>query len=442
MSERAAVSGELESSDELHVGVPPVLTPEITALLACSAVVVATHFRRPPAGIWAPSTVPDGAVAPPWTQVSLITRLLESLERQHEPPHTVIVLIMSTEPGTELSAIWNADHVRSRFPNLPEIAIWTPTHVRTLQAILRASGRGAWAAYFDTNGYPRIRNMQLLLPYLLGFKLVVALDDDEVAEDRYFLRRAAASIAHGTAEGSRVFGAAGYYLDEHGRYLHEVSAAEAADSNPFEHKMALMNGRLAGIEAQPGTVVPTFFALGGNMTFSRSLIAQVGFDPAIARGEDIDYVLNAALLGVPYHFDKERPIRHLPPPGRSYKDFDYAKLQLDVQRFIYEREKLRAAAADGGFSVPSLADLHPYPGQLLGDDVEAWALASLRRHRPAIVDNAFVEPEAFVTDAIAIAKHYAEEFLVFLRAWPQALAAMSADHAIQHIARSILRKPR
>jgi hypothetical protein len=195
----------------------------------------------------------------------------------------------------------------------------------------------------------------------------------------------------------------------------------------------LMNGILERIAQMPGEIVPSAFALGGNMSFSRGLVCQVGFDPAIARGEDIDYVLNAALVGLPYHFDKQRPIRHLPPEGRSYKDFDYAKLQQDVRRFIYEREKVRAAAAAGGFARVQPKDLDPYPGAFLHDDLESQAVESLTLHRPRLFDVSIPQPETFVQSALHFARAASERYLTFARAWPQAMTQLADDRVLRHV---------
>jgi hypothetical protein len=413
---------------------PPALSADIAGLLARTAVVVATHWRRPLDGRWPGANVRhEDAVL---SQEGLMTRFLSSLEGLSDRPRVVIILVTSTEPGAETAAIWNADRARARF-SLP-IALWTPIHVRSLHGLLGALGHEEWIRWFDVRGYPQIRNMQLLVPYLLDCDLVVTLDDDEVVEDPFFLRRAVAGVVHGDSKGDRVWGAAGYYLDEHGSRMHEVGAAAAADPNPFARKMALMNGILNRIDNEPGTIVQAHFALGGNMTFSRSLIAQVGFDPAIARGEDVDYVINAALMGIPYHFDKSRLVRHLPPAGRSYKDFAYTKLQQDVRRFIYEREKLRVAAADGGFAPLDAADLKPYPGDMLCDDLEQHAIAALRLHRPAASDGEMLDPEAFVAQACDTGRRSAQAFRHFARTWPQALEVLAGDRAVRHVARTIL----
>jgi hypothetical protein len=406
----------------------------IGALLARTAVVIPSYwsrshgFRRPGDSIEDHPT--------PANEQGTMGRLLASLQALAEKPRLVLVIISSTAPDVATSAAWQVDTIRDRYPDLP-IALWTPAHVQILHGRLRSLGHEDWIGWFDARGYPQIRNMQLLVPLLLGMDLVVALDDDEVVEDPSFLRRAAEIMLPQAGSRQSVQGAAGYYLDQSGNRLHDVGPAEASSQNPFERKMTLMNGMLERIETLAGDLVPSSFALGGNMTFSRDLIRAAGFDPAIARGEDIDYVLNAALVGQQYWFDKRRPIRHLPPPGRSYRDFDYGKLRQDVRRFLYEREKLRAAAADGFVPIQP-SDLDPYPGAFLHDDLEAHAVESLRLHQPAVRNAGLASPEAFVQEAATSARAAAAGYPRFARAWPEAMALLGDDPVLRHVARSIL----
>jgi hypothetical protein len=425
----------LHVNDDYSPETAPVTSPAIEALIARTAIVIPSYWGRS-YGLRRPGdSIEDHPT--PINQSGTMERILRSLQALPDKPKLVLLLISSAAPDVATGAAWQVDTIRDRYPDLP-IALWNPMHVQILHGRLRTLGHADWAPWFDARGYPQIRNMQLLVPHLLDCDLVVALDDDEVVEDAMFLRRAAATIVNGATNGDRVWGAASYYLDEHGHRMHQVPASGAANPNPFERKIALMNGILERIEHEPGNVVRSTFALGGNMTFSRDLLTRVGFDPAISRGEDIDYVINAALVGIPYHFDKSRPIRHLPPPGRSYKDFDYAKLQQDVRRFIYEREKLRSAAADGTFAPLTAADLDPYPGQLLADDLESHALEALVNHRPRVFDTTILEPEPFVRQATELARQGAMEFLQFAREWPKALDVLGNDPAIRHVARGIL----
>src|SRR5262249_50464956 len=115
-----------------------------------------------------------------------------------------------------------------------------------------------------------------------------------------------------------------------------------------------------------------------------------------------------------------------------------SKLQQDVRRFIYEREKVRAAAVDGGFSPLSAQDLQPYPGALLGYDLEEHAMESLLLHRPAIFDTTILDPEAFVRQSVEVARRGVEVFRRFARQWPEAMEMLGSDRALRHVAKSIL----
>jgi hypothetical protein len=119
----------------------------------------------------------------------------------------------------------------------------------------------------------------------------------------------------------------------------------------------------------------TPMGFGGNMILHREMFSRVGFDPAITRGEDIDYIINARIAGMSFYFDSKLTVIHKPP--RQNETPMYAKLRQDVIRFMYQQKKLEFF----GFS-PKLFD--PYPGILLRDEFPKIAKEALE---------ASVEPE-------------------------------------------------
>ena len=62
-----------------------------------------------------------------------------------------------------------------------------------------------------------------------------------------------------------------------------------------------------------------------------------------------------------FHLDRDLAIKHLPPGSTQAA---WKKLREDAVRFLYERKKLR------DHDELSLAELQPYPGLFLGDDLE------------------------------------------------------------------------
>jgi hypothetical protein len=94
--------------------------------------------------------------------------------------------------------------------------------------------------------------------------------------------------------------------------------------------------------------------LGGNLVLHSDLFRSIPFDPYIPRGEDTDYLINASQFGLSLLFDRELQIKHLHP--ERPEAFFQEELRGDIERFLYEREKVK-----GGLCV----DLNPYPGYFL-----------------------------------------------------------------------------
>lgn len=391
------------------------------------ALVVPTYWSRP-GGVRQPGdAVYDHPNAVDGDNRDL-ERLLESLTRLDEKPDCVLILVAVTAPEVAELAEARVSAALERFPSLRALQ-FGERGLRRVHDRLGALGLAHCQAYLRLAGYAGVRNLQLVVPHVLGCDLVVALDDDEVVEDAAYLTRVRRH-AGARFDGREAAGLAGFYLDAAGSNKLQVTPEAARSQNVFIRKSAIMNACTEQIEAQPGEVVATSFVLGGNMTFTRPLFERVGFDPFITRGEDIDYLINARLEGLWFFLDKHLNIVHLPPSGASYKDISYSKLQQDVVRFLYEREKLRAAAHQPELESVTPATLAPYPGDFLVDDLEHQALQALRDLRPAD-DHGWPEPEAIVDQA----RHHAAEgvprYFEFRRAWPGIMASLGGDETLQ-----------
>jgi hypothetical protein len=282
---------------------------------------------------------------------------------------------------------------------------------------LAAGGFDPQIAAFD--GYASVRNLQLLAPAALGAEVIVALDDDEVVPHD-FMRRATAVVG-ASIDGARALGLAGAYEDENGEiYLPEADPT----GNPLIDKAIYMNRAFRELESAPGRLAASPLALGGNMVFHRDLFSRVGFDPAITRGEDIDYLINARLAGYPFYYDQNLRVTHLPP--RHYESPAYVKLRQDVIRFLYEREKIK----QGGLS-PEAFD--PYPGALLRPGMEAHALEILRQEATQEMVHRYGRPRTIVSDALAYGAERVPRYFSFAERWPTLVEACAGDVALSEI---------
>jgi len=228
-------------------------------------------------------------------------------------------------------------------------------------------GKGLEVDFLSLQGYGNVRNLGLAVGLLSRAEAIVFLDDDEVVGPDY-LTKAAASLDDLTCRAGAAVGVAGPYLDPDGSPFLPESPERG---NPFLDKARYINQALRNF-LQGGEKKPTPLAFGGNMALRRELAPRVPFDPLIPRGEDIDYVLSAWLLGCEFYFDPGLRVPHLPPA--EPRPTPCEALRRDVVRFIYEREKLAHAAAQG---LPLRLELGPYLGRFLAGDLEGPASSAL-----------------------------------------------------------------
>jgi hypothetical protein len=305
----------------------------------------------------------------------------------------------------------------------------SPIHLRELNARLPEPVLGL-------DSYGSIRNVQLAVPYALGADAVGGIDDDEVIEDPDFLSHAARGVAAG------VGGMAGPYFDARGDW--RIAGAEelAAEPNIFLKKNFFMNRAIARAMAGAGPdgLADSNVAFGGNMIMPRATIARVPHDPYIPRGEDYDYVVNAAMSGIFWRFCPAMRIVHLPPDSTGSQAGDKrSKLVADIYRFIYMQEKLRRHAERFPAERFDPGYLMPYPGPYLDPavDLGAEAVRALDARYPEFRAGGG-SPERLAEEAAALARVKAAEFFDFRDRWRRALAAPDGLPAFADAARRLL----
>jgi len=388
-------------------------------MLPETCVVVPTYWTR--AG---GETRPGDAVydhPTPVDQPGTLAALLESLTKLDVSRFYLLVLVAVTGDDVAADAERRAAGLVERFPSIRSV-VFGPSRLVALHRWL-ADNSLPGAGFLDLRTYPKVRNLQLALPYAAGSRAIVALDDDEIVIDPAFLEKATQPLGS-EVDGVRVDGLSGHYLQEDGSILLRVDPSKAESRNIFDRKAAIMNEATARLEQEPGNLAPTPFCFGGNMEFSAELAAAVGFDPDITRGEDIDYLINARMEGKNFFLRKDLRILHRPPQGGSYKDGSLSKLEQDIIRFLYEREKLQVSQQHPELHAVNAADLVPYPGDFFAESLETDARSALEAAGyPG-------DAATFVQDVKHDAPRRIERYLAFRREWPRTLAAMRDDSRV------------
>ena len=224
---------------------------------------------------------------------------------------------------------------------------------------LAAAGMTEYDQFLSLDGYSNIRNMCLLAAKLTGADVAILFDDDQVYEDPDYLKKALEFIG-GQHDGRPVTCIAGYYVNPDGSWL--LPPAELDWQRRWGNREA-MNEAFAIIGREP-RLKPTPFVFGGNMVIHRSLFEKVPFDPAVPRGEDIDYLMNARFFGHEFLLDNQLWIKHLPPPKCAPP---WHQMRQDIIRFARERAKLATQPEDWSGHITA-GDFDPYPGRFLKSD--------------------------------------------------------------------------
>lgn len=269
--------------------------------------------------------------------------------------------------------------------------------------------------YLSLEGYSNIRNLCIIIPHILGSDAAILVDDDEAIVDTEFVNKAIDYLG-GDYDGQEVIGKTGYYVNADGEHL-------GSDKIPWYDllwkKGYQMNQVLKTVKEEP-RIKKTPLALGGGMVIHRKLFMKVGFDPWIARGEDIDYLVNAKLEGVDFYLDNELFFVHLPPEGVSRRVMGWRQ---DAFRFYYEAAKLKVAFKTSQFEKFKIEELDPYPGPFLRRSVYIKAMLTtlLLTVRGIFVKEDRGEYKNIKTcffDAFRYASKNKKNYFRFQKAWP------------------------
>ncbi len=345
-----------------------------------------------------------------------LPRTLESFKNLQDKDFCVVLITAPVNPKLTEKVEKKIEGFVKEYAKEYPITQFGPTDLQHAQKLMKDKGIDYSIVGLST--YAEIRNSQLLASILTGATFSAAIDDDEIVPPEY-LNKASEFIGK-TKDGKGIDGVAGIYLNKNGDYRLKEPPEARTSKNLFDRKSALMNDEFSKYMESGDRLQETAIALGGNMVFTRELMMNVPFDPLITRGEDIDYLINSKLFGFNWFLDRELYITHLPPKP-YYEDqintSPYAKLQRDIIRFIYQKEKLKLSKTRKDVAEIKARDMGFYPGEFLKDGIEQHALEALRKNRPKDADERFFpKPEKLIEEAMERAKK-AYTFLHFTEKW-------------------------
>ena len=371
---------------------------------------------------WGPSDLGIYDHPTPINGVSTLPALLESLAvQQFDSNFNVLVLVSAVSEEFEELAAVRVTEIVKKYQEQLQLYIADASTARKVDDILAAHQLDLGVR--EMRGYAAVRNMQLLLPSALGAEVVIALDDDEVVVQEY-LKKAMELIGKEVG-GKPILGLVGPYLNDDGSpYLQEPTQV----TNLLIDKAVLINKTIRDLIANSDDLPITPIGFGGNMIFHREMFSRVGFDPAIPRGEDVDYIINARIAGIPFYFSPQLTINHRPP--RHFEAPMYAKLRQDVFRFIYEQKKIDFFGVS-----PEL--LEPYPGLLLKEDFPQIAMDALSGSVEPKLAAKFGSPEEILTDAFSHADRLISRYIKFMTQWKTAVGVLKKPSNSKKVDRSI-----
>ncbi len=298
-----------------------------------------------------------------------LRRTLESLTPLAARGVEVGVVAAATAPSLEAAVARRVREVMESPPLPYPVRLFAAPHLSILRDFCRTRGRAEWLPLLSLAGYSQIRNITLILANICGARALLSLDDDEVIADPDFLAKVEEDLELLGRE-HPVFGLAGIYRNQDGGVLLPEPAAPWAGYWP---KMRWLNAAFQELVLAGPRLKPTCLGFGGNLAVPAALGRLLPFDPAITRGEDTDYLLNARMFEIPFFLDNTLSIIHL-PPDKPHPT--WLRLRQDLVRFCYTRLKLRQQEPGPGRAVVTAEELKPYPGNFLTDDLPERAFRS------------------------------------------------------------------
>ena len=360
--------------------------------------------------------------ATPISQPGELPRLLASLQKVRGAGQ-IIVLVVS-EPSIENQAAEKVQSVVSRFPSLNTVVIGAP-ELALIQQRMEQLGLGKLQKEIGLSGYGAVRNLGLVMADVLGFDSVVFLDDDEVVDDADFLQKAMYGLGKLTKKGIPILAKTGFYFNSEGSYL---SKSQDKWYNHFWQQGKAFNKWISKAMRGP-RLSRSNHTCGGCLALHKEAFKRLSFDPWIARGEDLDYMLDLRMYGSDIWFDNQWSLRHLPPETES----EGTRFRQDIFRWLYEYRKMEYSRTQIDLLQVKPSSLEPYPGPFLEPGItKRIRLTAFLRSLARPDKKAYrTAAKAATGEATTYAQRNCSKYFEFQFVWPELMARMENDQILR-----------
>lgn len=372
----------------------------------------------------------DHPTAP--NQEGELGRCLESLAKVEGLG--LVVILVSADVSLEVQAAEKVQAIANRHPDVTTLVIGA-AELALIEQRMAQQNIERLSKEIGLQGYGAIRNLGLLVANVLGFDAVVFLDDDEVVDDPKFLEKAMYGLGKLTRQGVPIVAKTGYYLNDQDSYL---SKWEDKWYNRFWQQGKAFNKWITKAMRGP-RLSRSNHVCGGCLAIHKEAFKRLSFDPWVARGEDLDYMLNLRMYGSDIWFDNQWSLRHLPPASTS----EGTRFRQDIYRWLYEYRKMEYSRTQIDLMQVKPQSLEPYPGPFLEPGITkririTAILRSLARKDKKAYRQA---AKAARTEAVMYAQRNCSKYFEFQFVWPELMARMDSDQILHTaIVQSVARR--
>jgi hypothetical protein len=301
-----------------------------------------------------PTALDDEGTIPP---------LFESLKVLKDRAFDVIAVAGANHPSMAETVEKRAGQVLGKYADQAGVKLhfFSYSHLKRLHDYLRELGKADLVETIALVGYSPLRNACLVAAHILNKDIAVSIDDDCLFMDPEYIGRIKAKMLS-DFDGRPIRAYCGPYVTAQNTiYLDLPTAPHTVYWNVVE----VMNEAFRRYIVESPGMKEVPFAIMGNIAVHRDFYIRVPLDPPLQRGEDMDWVMNAHILGERFIMDTDLVIKHDPPP-RPYPT--WRPLREDIYRFRYQQAKIASSREENGYHAVNRDRYLPYPGVFFQDD--------------------------------------------------------------------------